>query len=198
MLKKLRQWKSQYQFKNFEAMGGEGAWAFEKIDQRFRKPLFVYVRKRINNDETAEEVVQDVLLKIYRFRESYDPKYNFSTWLWTVARNTVLDWQRKESVSRNMEDLPEGEGATNFEEIPSTLPNAESLLCRKGEKKKFLQVLRQLTRLQKKVVWLRVVHQLSYQEISKKLGVSLSAVKCAAYRARLTLTSALGYSPAFA
>jgi DNA-directed RNA polymerase specialized sigma24 family protein len=52
--------------------------------------------------------------------------------------------------------------------------------------------MRQLTRMQKRVLWMRVIHQLSYEEISKTLGMSLSAVKNLAYRARIGLTDGMG------
>jgi DNA-directed RNA polymerase specialized sigma24 family protein len=61
------------------------------------------------------------------------------------------------------------------------------MAIRKDERRNYIKMMRSLTRMQKRVLWMRVIHQLSYEEISRKLGMSLSAVKNLAYRARISL-----------
>jgi RNA polymerase sigma factor (sigma-70 family) len=78
------------------------------------------------------------------------------------------------------------------EEVPCLRPCAESRIIRKDDRRTYLKMLRSLTRMQKRVIWMRVIHQLSYEEISKKLDMSLSAVKNLAYRAKRTLTAGFG------
>ena len=68
--------------------------AFSKVYQRFSKPLLHYIRSRISDPEVAEELTQEVFLKAYRFRDSYQERYALSTWLWTIARNTISDHLR--------------------------------------------------------------------------------------------------------
>lgn len=157
-------------------------WAFGEVIQCFRKPVLDYVRHKLGNSEDSEEVTQEIFLKLFRFRESYDCTRSFSAWLWTIARNTVTDWTRREVWTRQAASVP---GRT--EELPSTLPDAEFLMLRKTEKKLFRKLLLALTARQRRVLWLRVVHQLSYSEIAERMGISLSAVKCAVYRAKQTL-----------
>jgi RNA polymerase sigma-70 factor (ECF subfamily) len=157
--------------------------AFSKLYRRFQRPVLKYVRSKIRDDEVAMEVTQEVFLKVFRFKDRYQEGYAFSTWLWTIARNAVTDHLRSEGSQVHHgqnEDLPP-------DEIPSPHKNAEALILKKDQRRTFLKKARSLTRLQKRVLWMRVIRQLSYEEISRKLGLSLSAVKNLAYRGRMTL-----------
>lgn len=166
--------------------------AFAKIYRRFRKPIFHYVSTRVFDKQSAEDVTQEVFIKAYRFREAYDEQYAFSTWLWTIARNTVFDALRK---NKSAEDLPAA--ASSIDEIPSPFQNAESLLQVKDLRRLIKSMMRPLTKLQRRVLWMSVIQQRSYAEISKQMGLSLSAVKNLAYRARLTITDSFGAAPDF-
>jgi RNA polymerase sigma-70 factor (ECF subfamily) len=164
--------------------------SFPGIYGRFRRPIFLYVRSRVHEDETAEDLVQEIFLKVFRFLGSYREQYAFSTWLWTIARNTVADYLRAPR-----EPSSAGEVISELEELPCAREDAETVLARKDERRSFLRLLRPLTRLQKRVLWMRIVHQLSYDEIASRLGVSLSAVKNLAHRARIRLGCSLAVPP---
>ncbi len=181
----------------FEAFKKGEEWAFSKIYLIYKNPILRYVSQRVGDQEIVNDLGQEIFLKAHRFRSSYQSQYTFSTWLWTIARNTVSDWYRKHSRGEWMESS-NPEDSLFFEEKFSTPePNAEILLEREAERQGFMQLLEKLTDLQKKVLWMRVIHQLSYQEIAKKLGLSLSAVKCLVYRSKKAL-SEMGCSPVFA
>lgn len=152
---------------------------FGRIYQRFRHPILSYVRARVQDQEVAEEITQDIFMKVFRFRAGYQERFAFSTWLWTIAKNTVSDHLRGR---RDRSDQFDTE--IQAEEIPCTGSNAESRILEKDERRKIFKKLRSLTRLQKRVLWMRLIHQLSYEEISKRLGLSLAAVKNLIYRSR--------------
>jgi RNA polymerase sigma-70 factor (ECF subfamily) len=154
-------------------------WAFDALYRRYEKAVLRYVDQLTGGDDAGPDLVQEVFLKVHRFRADYDPKYAFSTWLWQIARNTVLDWQRKSRPESAAIDPEEGPACPR--------PDAEALLARKGERRVLRDVIRNLTGLQRRVIWLRVIHQLSYGEISRRLGLSLSAVKCLVYRSKQAL-----------
>jgi len=163
-------------------------WVFLELARKFRNPIFHYVRGRIGNREASEDVTQEIFLKIYRFRQGYDPSFRFTSWLWTIVRNATTDWRKKEKP-RNPGDEPFGSSQTPIvpvEEFPCSKPNAERLLLQDGKLRTLRRALSKLTRLQRRVLWLRVVHQLSCSEIAEQLDISLSAVKCAMYRARIS------------
>ena len=160
--------------------------AFSALYTRYQKPILKYVRARVSDDELAQELCQEIFLKVYRFRESYLEDYAFSTWLWTIARNSISDHLRGGKTSAENE-VQASLYAVALDEIIACEKNAEGLLLKKDQRKGFLKVLRALTRPQKRVLWMRMVHHYSYPEISKKLGLSLSSVKCLAHRAKQTL-----------
>ena len=191
MLNRIRKWKSDWScdaslLREFRA-GDEGA--FGVIYLKYRKPILKYVGDRVRDRDAGEDLVQEIFLKVHRFRESYDPKQEFTTWLWSVARNSVTDWQRK----RRLEE-PNAEAA---EKLACSRPRADALLELKSKRRVLIKLIRHLTSPQRRVVWMRVVHQLSYEEIARHLDLSISAVKCLAYRSRQIMRQ-LGYSPAFA
>ncbi len=165
-------------------------WAFSKVFKRYRKLILKFVSQKVRDEEAAEEITQEVFLKAYRFRESFRPDYAFSTWLWGIARNTMVDRIRKDRRDP-MSERTDGYADTEVAEcetLPCGQPNAEHILLRRGDRKHLGKFLKLLTGPQKRVLWLRIMHRLSYAEIAKRLGLSLSAVKCLAYRARVSLS----------
>jgi len=71
--------------------------SFDGVYAHYRRPIWQYILNKTKSKEIAEVLTQDVFLKAYRERESFNPKFRFSAWLWTIARNTVTDWYRKNS-----------------------------------------------------------------------------------------------------
>jgi RNA polymerase sigma-70 factor (ECF subfamily) len=160
--------------------------SFQKIYGKLKKPIHRYVSRSVRDGEVAEELTQDVFLKAFRARHTFECQRSFSTWLWTIARNTVCDWHRKHGADLRVPSGPEGESPCD--ELPSRDPDVETLICEHGERQALLRRLAGLTALQRKVLQMRIIHELSYQEIAKNLGLSISAAKCLFYRARLALT----------
>lgn len=164
-------------------------WAFAKVDATYRKPIFSFVLKRVKNREISEEITQDILLKSYRFRGSYDPSQAFPGWLWTIARNALTDWFRRERSEEGAADLrqPLAEG-----EVACSRPTVEAaVVLRDHRRKRLRSFFKGLTRLQRRVLWLRLFRHLSYAEISRRLGLSISAVKCVVHRATRAITASV-------
>jgi RNA polymerase sigma-70 factor (ECF subfamily) len=152
-------------------------WAFRKIFARYRIPILRYASERVSNRETAEELSQEVFLKAFRARESYQPVFPFSAWLRTIARNTIIDWFRKGTPPSALpEAVPD--------ELPSQEANAEALLVKAADSQRLKHFFGSLTGHQRKVLQLRLLERLSYGEIARQLGLSLSAVKCLIYRSK--------------
>ena len=171
--------------------------AYEKIYRKFKKPILNYVSARSRDQHQAEELTQDIFLKAYRFRKSFDPRYAFSTWLWTIARNTLADSFRRKRVTL-LED--NASGAMDPESYPSAAPDPEQACLEISDREGFVKLMSGLTGLQKKAIFMRVIHQLPYHEIAKRLDLSLSAVKCLVHRGRNSLTRKMldGPPPSFA
>lgn len=213
MLNGLKKWKSRSgtlpwlergpKKDLLEAFQRGEEWAFGEIYARYHKPTLKYVSKRIDDSEAVQDLTQEIFLKIHRFRESYDLDARFESWFWTVAKNTVVDWHRKynlgeaSEISQAQEPDEYTQGYAIVDRLACPLPDAEYRVLQKANRKMLRTLMKQLTSLQRRVIWLRVIHQLSYQEISKRLGLSLSAVKCLAYRSRQVIRE-MGHVPSFA
>ena len=165
--------------------------AFEKLYERFKGPIMSYVYGLTKNQSAAEDITQEVFLKVYRVRATYEPKAKFSTWLWTIAKHTSLDVLRKKQEIL-FEDRPNEEGqgqAPEIEQIEANLPDAEALLLNHAEDARLEHCLEELSPLQKDALLLRTQSDLSYDEIATLLKTSLSSVKSLIFRAKTTLVT---------
>lgn len=155
--------------------------AFERAHRRFYLPILSWLRARMDDGDAAEDLAQEVFFKVLRARQSFEAGARFSTWIWTIARNTWKDWIRKR---QNL--------AVDFEEgvhevVECTRLDPERTLESKSTRRELRRIYLRLTNLQRRVFWLNVVRELPYSEIAEKLGLSIASVKCLAYRTRLAL-----------
>lgn len=171
----------------FKGLGLKADSAFSKIYRRFRKPVFRFISFKVKDAEAAEELTQEVFLKVYRARDSYQAEYAFSSWLWAIVRNTITDHLRAFRTVTETESAAEIEP----EQIPCPRQTAEAMVISRDQRRNLHQMMKALTRQQRRVLWLRAVHQLSYDEISARLGISIASVKNLCYRAKLSLAQGL-------
>jgi RNA polymerase sigma-70 factor (ECF subfamily) len=79
--------------------------AFAAVYMRYFKAVYSYYFKMLGgNISESEELTQDLFLKLYRLRESYDSKWSFKTWMWSSARNLLIDRWRKKQM-KHLEDM---------------------------------------------------------------------------------------------
>jgi RNA polymerase sigma-70 factor (ECF subfamily) len=130
--------------------------AFETLYCRHKDRVFSYVRRRIKDSASVEEVFQNIFLKLHRFREKYDPKYLFLQWLYTISRSEVIDFLKKKNMTHTLYDEDFGIGKidkTSFESMD--LIEKSDL----GEK-------------EKKALILRYLQEEDYKMIAKTLNVN--------------------------
>ena len=163
--------------------------AFRDIYSHFKVPVIAYAFQLTKNQPAAEEIAQETFLRIYRARASYEPTAKFSTFLWTVARNAAFDFKRKKKeVLWSASENEEGEaGESPLEKIESPLSDAEAQLIERGDHAHFEECMQELSPNQRDALSLRVLSDLSYEEISVAVNTSLSSVKSLLFRAREAL-----------
>ncbi len=176
---------------------------FERVYSLLSGRVFSYVYKKVRDRGLAEDLVQEIFLKLHRFRGSYRPGLPFLPWFWRLVRNATTDLLRKRTSRSEFEtllDTASGEQSRDADHVWPTLlaeaPDPEDQVIRKCLRKGLLRKLRGLTRLQQKVLWLRFVHDLSYAEVAARLGLTLASVKCLVQRARAAILLELGPDPA--
>ena len=159
---------------------------FEDVYRNYYKRVLKFVQKYVTLQAPAEEVTQDIFLKIFQNRTSYSKNYEFTSWIWSISRNTVFDYLRK--IRSSLSRLKSMEELSDFSHThPSSIQTAENLLIENDEYTQIKEVISQLPAHQKEVLTLRVVHELSYEEIARKMNLSLSAVKSLLHRTKETL-----------
>ncbi len=164
--------------------------AFTEIYNAFKAPVFSFLLRRTESVNAAEDLSHDIFLKVLKSRGLYDPTQEFAPWFWTVARNTLNDHlRRKIHMSINVPvEGPEAEA----EGVPALVSTAdiETLVVKNSDRAVLMKFLEQLTKLQREALSMRLVHKLSYAEISKRMSLSLSAVKSLIHRAQGSIKTA--------
>jgi RNA polymerase sigma-70 factor (ECF subfamily) len=158
---------------------------FNFIYKRFYAPILAHVSRRVKDTETAKEITQDIFIKIFRFGKTFDSSFQLSVWIWTIARNTLSDWFRKNS--KMLEKSRDSTPTIDVEEIPCIAPTPELALFQKTERNSLRRTISNLTGLQKKVLIMRLVYQLPFREIARALDLSVSSVKSLMQRGKTTL-----------
>ncbi len=160
--------------------------SMEPLLKRHRGSLTHFLYRRVQNAAVAEELAQDVFLKVYRAREGYQPSAHFTTWLYRIAMNRAINWVRDNRHQR---------GARTLDTYAATRPapgaNPEQELLRDELRRKVRAAVEALPERQRRAVLLHKYSELEYTQIAEELGCSLSAVKALLNRAYFTLRQSL-------
>jgi RNA polymerase sigma-70 factor (ECF subfamily) len=167
---------------------GDG-FAFGKLFERWSGPLLRYLERLVRDPATAEELVQEVFLRLYRARERYEPDARFSTWLFTIA--TRLAWnERRRSRHRSPHQSLDDDDAPVAVAAEGPLADEVAHARRVGDAVE--QALAALPERQRAALWLTAVEGLSYAEVAASLETTEGSVKALVHRARAALVTALG------
>lgn len=169
--------------------------AFAELVDRHRQKLVGIMHHILGNLEEAEDVSQEVFIRIYRARSTYHPQAKFSTWLYTIAHNQALNAlrsrARKPSVALNTNESG-SMGHRPEEQILADSGPAPSGQMRQAELATIIrQALDTLNERQRMAVVLNKFNEMNYAEIATVMGLSTKAVKSLLSRARASLRDAL-------
>jgi RNA polymerase sigma-70 factor (ECF subfamily) len=150
--------------------------AFETLYRRHKDPLFRYLLRQCGNPATAEELFQDVWIKLVHARKSYSIKAKFKTYLFHIAHNRLIDHYRKEGrrVPISYDDCPEDMEIASPSEPTS---NPENIASLEQQKEQFLSLVHALPETQKEAFLLKEETGLSIEEIAKITGVNMETAK---------------------
>lgn len=163
--------------------------AFEELVQRYQARLVGVLEHLVPRRELAEDLAQEVFLRVYRARKSYVPGAKFSTWLFTIANNVASNAQRSLSKRREVQlgsGNSEGSGAVSLEHLA---PAASGFMpARRAEREELASIVRwaiqSLNERQRMAMLLSRFEGMSYEEIGETMGMSVQAVKSLMSRAR--------------
>ena len=163
--------------------------SFELLLHRYRTPLVNFLYRMVRSREQAEDLAQDVFLRVYRAREDYVPSAKFTTWLFRIATNLALNsvrdnrYQKLEVSIDAPVTVDSEEGDERPLDIAEKHPNIEQHLVEGARKKMIRHAIDKLPEKQRAAVLLHKYQELDYAEIAKILSCSESALKSLLFRA---------------
>ena len=162
--------------------GDQQAW--DLIVQRYWRRVFNVAYKFVGRHGLAEDLTQDVFLKIFKALGTFDRRANFQTWLISVSRNLCIDHYR--SVRKEREMVDRSVDSTEVSAV-SEEPDALVTLERGDRRARLHDALAQLPDTLRTAVTLRDIQELTYQEIADKLALPEGTVKSRINRGRKKL-----------
>ncbi len=165
--------------------------AFESLIDRYKQPIFNMIFRMLRDADEAEDIAQKVFIQVYKASDRYKPTAQFSTWLFTIARNLTLNEIRRRSRKPSMESIdaaadPEGEAIPREYRDNRGRDAVEETFQRELLERIDIGIS-DLPENQRAAILLCKEGDISYDEIAKILGCSISAVKSLLFRARETL-----------
>jgi RNA polymerase sigma-70 factor (ECF subfamily) len=168
--------------------------AFDFLIAKYRKPIIHFMFRMVHNQAVAEELAQEVFLRVYRSRETYRAEARFSTWLYRIATNLGVNHARDTRYERSAStvylDEPDSETGTTPDVADST-PSAEATILRRERLNAIRQHVLALPERQRMAVLMHKYEGMDYRQIGDVLKLSESATKSLLFRAYQTLREKL-------
>jgi RNA polymerase sigma-70 factor, ECF subfamily len=164
--------------------------AFAYLVQKYRRPMVSFMYRMAHNSAAAEDLAQEVFLRVYRSRESYEPSAKFSTWLYRIATNLAVNYVRDTRHERpeNMVSVDEPDQETGLTmDVRDTSLTAEETILRRERMAAIRQRVQALPERQRLAVLMHKYQQMDYRQIAQVLKLSESATKSLLFRAYETL-----------
>ncbi len=174
----------------------DNAAAFEELMLRYQNRLVTVLDHLVGGRDQAEDLAQEVFLRVYRSRKRYVPGAKFSTWLFTIANNVAANARRSRSRRREV-SLSVSDGSSSGGNRLDQLAQAASGLmpARQLDKAEMREVVRlaieALNERQRMAVLLSKFENMSYADIAETMNMSQEAIKSLLSRARLNLKEVL-------
>ena len=168
--------------------------AFEYLVQKYRRPMVSFMYRMARNAAAAEDLAQEVFLRVYRSRQTYEASAKFTTWLYRIATNLAVNHARdtrheRPEVQVSLDEPDDDTGTTL--ELPDGTLNAEQVMVRQERLLAIRQKVEALPEQQRLAVIMHKYQQMDYKQIADVLKKSESATKSLLFRAYETLREQL-------
>jgi RNA polymerase sigma-70 factor (ECF subfamily) len=168
--------------------------AFDYLVQKYRRPIISFMYRMAHNSAAAEDLAQEVFLRVYRSRASYEASAKFTTWLYRIATNLGVNYARDRRHERpeNVTNLDEPDSETGQSpDLADKSPNVEDEILRRERLAAIRKKVEALPERQKMAVLMHKYQQMDYKQIAEVLKLSESATKSLLFRAYETLRTEL-------
>jgi RNA polymerase sigma-70 factor, ECF subfamily len=168
--------------------------AFSYLVEKYRRAMVSFMYRMCHNQAAAEDLAQEVFLRVYRSRSSYEPAAKFPTWLYRIATNLAVNHARDTRHERpentvSLDETNEETGTTL--DVPDGSLTAEEVLVRRERLAAITRKVQALPERQRTAVIMHKYQQMDYRQIADVLKLSESATKSLLFRAYETLREQL-------
>ena len=175
--------------------------SFRVLLDKHRNPLCHFLYRMVQDQAVCEELAQEVFLRIYKSRQSYEPTARFTTWMFRIATHLALNWLRDEKNERAQERLDGNRGGgrgNDRDELPARevadrKPSVEQRMVYQARLQEVRDAIAKLPEKQRAAVLMHKYEEMEYAQIAGVLECSESAVKSLLFRAYETLRARLAH-----
>jgi len=167
--------------------------SFETLLERHRGTVVNHLYRLVRDRAVAEELAQDVFLRVYRFRNRYQPEAKFSTWLFRITTNVALNWRRDTRREAAHLRLDASTHQTRRIEVLDHNPRADQQLLADYRAREIRDAIQALPPKQLAAVLMHKYEGMDYVQIAEVLGCSIPALKSLLFRAYETLRRRLAH-----
>lgn len=167
--------------------------AFEMLVRKYEQPLTSYLGRMTGERETALDFAQEVFLKVYCSLRSYRPAFKFSTWLFKIASNHLIDhWRKKKVPTVSLDQPVDHEDDSLLPQVPDPGPSVVRRFELAEVREKIERALETVPAALRELFVLRHVNEFSYEEIADIKGLPVGTVKNRVFQAKELLRKRMG------
>lgn len=174
---------------------GDGA-SFAVLLEKHRSSVVHFLFRMVQNHAVAEELAQEVFLRVYRSRATYEPTAKFTTWLFRIATHLALNSLRDGKNERGQERLDDDSSDLPVRQVSDHRPSVEQEMLYEVRLDEIRRAVASLPDKQRAAVLMHKYEEMEYSQIAKVLSCSESAVKSLLFRAYETLRARLAHMAA--
>lgn len=167
--------------------------SFALLLEKYRTPVLQFLYRMVQDRPVAEELAQEVFLRVYRSRASYTPSARFTTWLYCIATHLALNWLRDHRNEKTQQSLDGAPDLRSWLQIADRSSTIEQVLLHRAQAAEIRSAIQALPAKQRAAVLMHKYQEMDYRQIAAALGCSESAVKSLLFRAYETLRSRLAH-----
>jgi RNA polymerase sigma-70 factor (ECF subfamily) len=171
---------------------GDGA-SFGLLLEKYRASVSHFLYRMVQDQAVSEELAQEVFLRVYKSRATYEATAKFTTWLFRIATHLALNWLRDEKNERGQERLDQGTEDAPAREVPDRARSVEQQMVQAVRVEEVRRAVAALPDKQRAAVLMHKYEEMEYSQIAKVLSCSESAVKSLLFRAYETLRVRLAH-----
>src|SRR5215813_11006680 len=167
--------------------------SFGVLLEKHRSPVVHFLYRMVQNHAVAEELAQEVFLRVYRSRSTYEPTAKFTTWMFRIATHLALNALRDGKNERTQDRLDDDSGGLPLRQVCDRRPSVEQTMLHAAKLDEVRRAISVLPEKQRAAVLMHKYEEMEYSQIAKVLSCSESAVKSLLFRAYENLRMRLAH-----